>query len=384
MKKMAGSNISFDPYRERFNDTGNMSNTCQGTVRRVNILVILFVFFQSFLAGQVAGSTPPDSTDFFASDEMLHIRIQVDLDSLLKDVSDTPDYHPARLYLLEAGIPVDSFSVKIRTRGNFRRKPENCNFPPLLLNFRKQEVFNSIFHGQDKLKLVTHCRSDIPEFLQYVRQEYLIYRGYNILTPYSFRVRYARLEYVDTSDPQPVLNSAGFFIEWDENMAARNGSVLYPEPEISIDSIDKESYYLMSVFQYMINNNDWIVEIKKNVELLTFESSKRVIPVPYDFDWAAMTGTPYRVDAAIEHDQMESYIIPRSYRSRCMDSETLQKIVACFREKKKQLYDLFLTDGEINITTMQKSLYMLNSFYEVINRKSLARKVFQKECYRPR
>ena len=48
----------------------------------------------------------------------------------------------------------------------------------------------SLFHGQKRLKLVTHCRQS-PGFQQYVLLEYAAYRLFNVLTPASFRVRLA-------------------------------------------------------------------------------------------------------------------------------------------------------------------------------------------------
>ena len=49
-----------------------------------------------------------------------------------------------------------SHSIKMRLRGNSRRRV--CDFPPLRINFKVDDTAQSIFEGQDKLKLVTHCR----------------------------------------------------------------------------------------------------------------------------------------------------------------------------------------------------------------------------------
>ena len=47
--------------------------------------------------------------------------------------------------------------VKIRLRGHSRVRV--CDFPPLRLNFPADVDGQSVFAGQDKLKLVTHCRN---------------------------------------------------------------------------------------------------------------------------------------------------------------------------------------------------------------------------------
>ena len=46
----------------------------------------------------------------------------------------------------------------------------------------------TLFKGQDKLKLVMPCRDD-----EYVIREWLIYKLYNLVTPKSFRTRLVRV-----------------------------------------------------------------------------------------------------------------------------------------------------------------------------------------------
>ena len=89
--------------------------------------------------------------------------------------------------------------LKVRLRGNFRKMLINCNFPPIRLNFSKEEGAGTLFDGQDKLKLVTHCQDREAAYEQYVLLEYLIYKMYNQLTDLSFRVRLVEMTYEDTS-----------------------------------------------------------------------------------------------------------------------------------------------------------------------------------------
>ena len=133
----------------------------------------------------------------FASDEILDISIYFDdLKKLKRDIFDDPANHKACVVVNNVKGK-DFFEIKVKTRGNFRKNPTNCNFPPLKLDFKKDELENSIFEGQNRLKLVTHCRSGNMEYDQYVIQEYLAYRIYNIITNKSFKVRLARVNYID-------------------------------------------------------------------------------------------------------------------------------------------------------------------------------------------
>ncbi|NIP93601.1 MAG: hypothetical protein GWN18_19895, partial [Thermoplasmata archaeon] len=70
-----------------------------------------------------------------------------------------------------------------------------CEFPPLRLNFKKGQLDETLFDGQDKVKLVTHCRNG-DRYEQNVVKEYLVYRLYNVLTPLGFQVRMAHITYV--------------------------------------------------------------------------------------------------------------------------------------------------------------------------------------------
>ena len=76
-------------------------------------------------------------------------------------------------------------SLKIKTRGNFRKASSNFKYPPLMLNFPKSKVTaNTLFPAQNKIKLVTPCQGD-----KYIIHEYLVYKLYNLFSPQSFKVQ---------------------------------------------------------------------------------------------------------------------------------------------------------------------------------------------------
>ena len=87
----------------------------------------------------------------------------------------------------------------------------------------------SPFAGQSKLKLVTHCGSS-PGAQQYELLEYAAYRMLNQLTPRSFRVRLANIDYRD-GNGRPMITRYGFFIEDLKDVARRNGTKPSHGPE---------------------------------------------------------------------------------------------------------------------------------------------------------
>ncbi len=64
-----------------------------------------------------------------------------------------------------------------------------------MLNFKKQDSVGGEFSKIDKIKLVTHCSAGGEEYLL---KEFLIYKMYNVLTEYGFKVRLLRVNYINT------------------------------------------------------------------------------------------------------------------------------------------------------------------------------------------
>ena len=91
-------------------------------------------------------------------------------------------------------------------------RPRFATSRRLRVDFTAPPPATSLFAGQKKLKLVTHCRNS-ASFQQYVLLEYAAYRLYNLLTPHSFRARLANINYQATTDGQPIISRVGFFIE---------------------------------------------------------------------------------------------------------------------------------------------------------------------------
>src|SRR5690606_30600628 len=66
--------------------------------------------------------------------------------------------------------------LRARTRGIWRLN--NCDFPPLRLNFWRDSARGTPFDGADEPKMVNYCR-DNDTYEEYVLQEYQLYRVLN-------------------------------------------------------------------------------------------------------------------------------------------------------------------------------------------------------------
>ena len=102
----------------------------------------------------------------FESDSVLNITIKLHLKDVINDIK-MRDYHEAQISYLDANNQESLQNIKIKVRGKSRADANNCSFPPLEINFKKNKLKNSIFEGQNKLKLVTHCKN-LKEYNDYI------------------------------------------------------------------------------------------------------------------------------------------------------------------------------------------------------------------------
>ena len=112
--------------------------------RIINLLTIFFIC-------NIFGQEPKV---LFQSDAVLKLTIKLHTNEVIRDV-EVRDYHEATLSYVEANNTASTHQVKLKVRGNNRANVKTCSFPPLEVNFKKSKTKNSVFEGQNKLKLVT-------------------------------------------------------------------------------------------------------------------------------------------------------------------------------------------------------------------------------------
>ena len=313
----------------------------------------------------------------FDSDSILELTICLDIDSIRADRGEDPSYQDAVLSYTDPGEnKVRELNINVRARGSFRKDPENCDFPPLKIRIRRTERQGSIFEDVKEFKMVTHCLSDIHEFEQYVVEEYLIYKAYNIFTDYSFRVRLARITYVDLPERTDSLTRLAFLLEDADDMARRNQGELLDLKSVPAGKLDRYHFALLALFNYMILNTDYSVSIVHNIELVSIDHFKPPIPVPYDFDWSGMIDIPYDSPYA---DSKTRYT-GRVYKGPCIKRRERKEVFPHMLSKRGELFDLYAgfpyLDSEIKGRNMQD----LRMFYIIMEDKELVRQEFKKNC----
>src|ERR1700682_561408 len=245
----------------------------------------------------------------FETDNVLEITLSGNVHELLNDRSDNTKNHSLRLAYKSDDSSLVSVPVEARTRGHFRKLKENCYYPPILLQFPKGDTLKaSIFREDSKLKLVMPCKGD-----QYVINEWLVYRLYNLITTRSFRARLARVTLDDNKSKKGAVPFYGMLLEEEKQMAERNKAISV-KVKLRPEQTESNSFLTIAVFEYMIGNTDWSVQYQQNIKLIKFDSSSVPSPVPYDFDMSGIVNSPYATPA--EELNMRS-VRERRYRGYC-------------------------------------------------------------------
>jgi hypothetical protein len=306
---------------------------------------------------------------FFETDEVLELTVKADFTSIREDRDrSTNEYHPATIVMVDDEDSLQ-IAVKIKTRGNFRLKTENCDFPPLRFKFKTRNVLNTVFEGQDKLKLVTHCRDTSATMQNTMLREYLVYKMYNAVSDKSLRVRLVKVKYEDIVYGDELIKYA-FFVESVDQMSKRLGLEEVEMANLRQEQLVEKNIVQLALFNYMIGNTDWSIPKLHNVALFREDRHSPPVAVPYDFDMSEF------VDACYMHVYMGRELLENRYKGRKVDIETLEKALAHYEDTKAELVNTILDFDYLDLTTRQECLKIVESFYQVLASKHSYRKAF--------
>ena len=318
----------------------------------------------------------------FASHAPLQATIEAPLFTLMRDRPEK-DYLEGTFAFVQEDGTEHVLDLKLRTRGNFRRQKANCEFTPIRLNFRKKQVDDTVFDGQDKLKLVTHCMDYKPSFEQHVIREYLAYRILQLMTDKSFGVRLFHITYVD-SDRGRQMTKYAFVIEDDDDVAERNGMTPVEIHETTHHDLDPTQEILVNVFQYMIGHTDFSLVrgpppegCCHNAVLLSESDGPPFTPLPYDFDFSGLVGAPY----AVAHPKLRiRNVRERYFRGQCRNIDLLPDTLQQFLDKKESVYSIIDELDMLTNKDRKEVTRYLDAFFEEISQAETIKNKFMSTC----
>ncbi len=325
-----------------------------------------------------ADSTPPRAPDrLFEATEPLDLTLKADFGAINKNRGNEKRDQPAVLSYVTAAGDTVALDVQLHTRGHFRLA--RCQYPPLKVVFNREQTPHTTFAHQGSLKLTVQCRGG-QGYANYLLEEYLIYRAYNLLTDRSFRVRLARVSYVDVNGKHAPETRRAFLVEDDDRMARRNATHVIDQKGLSQGDVDVEQMGVAVVFQYMIGNTDWAVSALHNI-VLTEDSTGVVYPVPYDFDWSGVISTPYaQPDPRLNLPNVRQ----RAFRGMCRSPQDLATLFARFNARKDTIYTLYrgMAAEGLEAKRISQALDYYDEFFKTINDPGRTRREFILACPR--
>ncbi|MGB3546612.1 MAG: hypothetical protein WBA17_06535 [Saprospiraceae bacterium] len=240
-------------------------------------LIVLFTVSTYFTAAALPGG-------LFDRLDAGHAPITLSLDMVQLEANRrNEDYLAGSFTTGGAAIP-----VKVRVRGRYRRT--HCVMPPLKLKFNKEWLRAHGLNDHNDFKLVTHCL-DGEAGMDALLREQLAYQLYAQLTGRSLRTQLVDITYHD-SNTGTDIESRAILIEDTDEMAERlNGRECDECYNTPLDRYTTGSAELLTLFQYMIGNNDFSLRMQRNLKLV--QTAEGMTPVPYDFDFSALVAADY-------------------------------------------------------------------------------------------
>jgi len=321
------------------------------------VILIVFVLLTNGVSAQ----------PLFDSSETINVTIEAPMRQLIQNKLRKPEFDAVLSYQDESGVE-QVLPVKLTTRGNSRL--ETCSFPPLRLTIDADQASDTVFAGQHKLKMVTQCeRSSYAK--DWLLLEFGIYRVYNAITDYSYRVRRLQVTYRDSKSKLWERTYPAFIIESTGAVASRlqRKSARPPSVDIKQYSVKESAHNLL--FQYLIANTDFSIKRGTSGEGCCHNARVLAVPgkqdnwvaLPYDFDQAGIINTDY----ALPSKKLPiSRVSQRLYRGFCSHNEALRDSIELFNENREHI-TATLVSPELRKRKIKRTQKYVDEFYEIIN-----------------
>lgn len=297
----------------------------------------------------------------FSSSSIVEFTLHAPFGKLRRDRQEETEYRTGYITYNDHTNGATRVPVRLRTRGIWRKA--NCQIPPLMFNLTKDSTKGTVFGRLDRVRFSFHCR-DVDEYEQYVLQEHQLYRVQQLLTPFAFAVRLARVTYVDSENNDTLTTRYGFLQEVDEEFAARHNLKLVETQGAGPGDLDPYEGAFFGVLQYFVGNSDYSIRALHNVVLL--QRFPHHIPVARDFDWSGAVSARYAKPNPVLKIR---HVAQRVMRGYCAPAEEYEKVFQLFREKKDAIYALYSDslNAAMKPEVVKKTLEYFDQFYETIN-----------------
>ncbi|MDG2342930.1 MAG: hypothetical protein P8L24_07735 [Cytophagales bacterium] len=324
-----------------------------------NILLLSVLYFINFI--NIAQS---QSSELFSDDLNLNAQLSFDFKDLYKNTNDST-FIKSTMVFSGNGLEEDSMTVRIRVRGNFRKKI--CYFKPMRVEIRKKQAENTIFENNRKLKLVVPCQNDKGKD-ELIYKELLAYKFFEEFSGVYLKTQPLTLKIIEKKGNKEIEHTMfAFLIEDDSKVAKRHDIKKFPKRRVSPLIVTDSSAINFAMFSYMIGNTDWSMAYQHNTEM--FFNGKKLIAIPYDFDHSGLVNAYY----AKPNPMLKiSSVTERVYRGLCKrDPEIFASMRELYISKEENIYSrLNVYKDNFNEKEYNRLTKYIKSFFDILKSES--------------
>ena len=345
----------------------NLFNQNHYIMKKIKWLLFVSLFLNSFYS--FAQTIPVDSIKFFTDEGVVDLTLTTDI-SKLQVKENVETYQPAAISVKFPDNTIISEEIRLYARGKSRR--ENCNLPPIMLDFHNPT--SPQLYSLSRLKLVIGCANSSANE-QLLLKEFIIYKIYNLLEEKSFRARLVRVNYKDSRNKMKPYSQYAFLLEDVDDMAKRNGCKASKKMTFSVEENEDALMSKVDIFEYMIGNTDWSVPGNHNIKMIypRNDEKAKVLPVPYDFDNSGLVDAYYAVPSEVIGT---ASVTQRVYRGYSRPLAEVKRTLDIFKAKKESIYSLIKGFTLLNSKTQKEMINYLDDFYETINNEKKIKSLF--------
>jgi hypothetical protein len=288
---------------------------------------------QAGASADPAKKEPYRSSRFWESTTPFEMTLSLNLKQIQSDKGDPGPWRAATVSYANAGA-VKTHPARVRTRGRSRLKL--CDrFPPVWVDFAKEDVKGGELQRLNRFKLVSPCKY-APDYERYVIGEYNIYRIHELFTPVSHRTRLIKLTVKDSASNKEAFSKYAFALEDIDELAERiDGQKLAVTGLINTD-LDARQTALMGLLAYMVGNTDFSFSARHNLEFVN--KAGKIYPIIFDYDQAGAINAAYAIP---DPSLGIAKVTQRVYRGLCVPTDTLKAVVAELKAKRPQIEALY-------------------------------------------
>lgn len=306
--------------------------------------------------------------------------------SLIDSERDKTKNYAGQVLVRDSDNELTQLDAKFSARGNWRLQSEQCQFAQLWLDFKKAQVADTFFEGQNKIKLVVQC-GDNSRSKKYLLKEYLAYQLFESFSPLHLRTRLLNVTYRDTEDPGLVRTQLAFVIEHHKSLSEQVGMNLVKSSEIDPARLDPLQTNLVALFGYLLGNTDFSFfrgpeneACCHNMKILE-DGQGNYLPVPYDFDNTGFVDSEYAAGPSPNIDIRSNK--QRTFRGLCMHTPELLQAIEVVLKAQPQITARIAGQAHLSRRTFKSTERFVRRFFQTLDSHEAVEEELINDCRYP-